>query len=337
MNVIVSNKYKHELDSLEIDISKKLEGEYEVDEIIDTFSNYFFNKMIIDITSIKNYQNFSNLQKLSINLNVEKIIFLLDRENVNSSFLSQLVSIGIYNFTTTTEGIMYLYNNPNSYRDVAQYQDSSLSFAKPEIKESVSKTENIFPINSGVRQSGQHIIGIKNITNGAGSTTLTYILKNLLSNYRDVVAIEINKKDFIFFRDSELVSTESKNIRNELAKYQNKDVILLDLNNSSDSNLCTDIIYLVEPTTIKLNKAVMLDRKVFEKLSGRKMVLNKSLLEKKDISSFELESNSKVFYNIPPLDDKMDNTEVLLPLLEKLNLLDYYSDNNDGNSRFFNI
>ena len=121
MNVIISNKYKHELDDLEIDISKKLEGEHEVDEIIDTFSNYFFNKMIIDITAIKDYQNLNNLQKISINLNVEKIIFLLDRENVSPSFLSQLVGIGIYNFTTTKDGVMYLYNNPNSYRDVAQF------------------------------------------------------------------------------------------------------------------------------------------------------------------------------------------------------------------------
>ena len=29
----------------------------EVEELIDTFSNYFFNKMILDITAIKNYQN----------------------------------------------------------------------------------------------------------------------------------------------------------------------------------------------------------------------------------------------------------------------------------------
>ena len=55
MNVIISNKYRQQLNSLEIDVSKKLEGEYEVDEILSQFSNYFYNKMIIDITSIKDY------------------------------------------------------------------------------------------------------------------------------------------------------------------------------------------------------------------------------------------------------------------------------------------
>ena len=48
MNVIISNKYKQQLNTLEIDVSKKLEGEYEVDEILSQFSNYFYNKMIID-------------------------------------------------------------------------------------------------------------------------------------------------------------------------------------------------------------------------------------------------------------------------------------------------
>ena len=36
-------------------------------------------------------------------------------------FISQLISMGIYNFAKDIDGIQYLYNNPNSYRDVAQY------------------------------------------------------------------------------------------------------------------------------------------------------------------------------------------------------------------------
>ena len=332
MNVIISNKYKQELDNLEIDVSKKQEGEFEVDEIIDTFSNYFFNKMIIDITAIKDYQDFNILQKLSMNLNVEKIIFLLDKDNVNPSFLSQLVSIGIYNFTTTFDGIMYLYNNPNSYRDVAQYQDSKFNIS-PSKEENVNRSNRFENLRedkyedddyskSFIGPSSQQIIGIKNITGSAGATTLAYMLKNELSNYKDVVAIEVNKKDFIFLRDSELISVDAKNLRNELARQQNRDVIIIDLNSCSDTLLCTDILYLIEPTTIKLNKMIMLDRSVFDKLMGKKIILNKSLLERKDIASFEFETNSKVYYNIPPLDEKESNTDNLLPLLEKLNLLD---------------
>ena len=360
MNVIISNKYKQELDSLDIDISKKQEGEFEVDELIDAYSNYFFNKMIIDITAIKNYQSMNTMQKLSMNLNVEKIIFLLDRDNVNPSFLAQLVGVGIYNFTTTRDGIMYLYNNPNSYSDVAQYQDSKFISNKNIIdtddkndnyrdnydKESTmnynDKVDYVKPIapviknNYGVGR--QHIIGIKNMTSGAGATTLTYMLKNELSNYRDVVAIEINKKDFIFLRDSELVSADDKNIKNVLDRYKNKDVIFIDINNYSDTTMCTDMLYLIEPSTIKLNKMIMVDRRVFDKLSGKKIILNKSLLDKKDITSFEVESRSSVYYSIPPLDEKQQNANHLLPLLQKMNLLDSYDvETSSSNDKFLGL
>lgn len=350
MNVIISNKFKEQLDTLDIDVSKKLNGEYDVDEIINTFSGYFFNKMIIDITSLKDYNNFNQLQKLSMNLNVEKIIFLLDGQNVNPSFLSQLVSIGIYNFTTTKEGVMYLYNNPNSYKDVAHYQDPSQKLedvAKPPEKpkeEVPRKTEEpeekvqitLQPKPQKVLQ--QQIIGIKNITDNAGATTLTYILKNELSNYRDVVAIEVNKKDFIFLRDPELVSVDAKDLYNEIAKYRDKEIILIDLNSYSNYTLCTNVLYLIEPTTIKLNKMIMLDRRTFDKLQGKKIILNKSLLTKKDISSFELESASSVYFNVPPLDEKKDNKEYILPLLEKLGLIDGDSSSRtSGNDKFLGI
>lgn len=322
MNVIISNKYKQQLNELDIDVSKKLEGEHAIDEIIDTFSDYIFNKMIIDITSIKDYQNVEILKKLPENLNVEKVIFLLDGENVNSEFLSQLVSIGIYNFTTTKEGIMYLYNNPNSYSDVVQYQDPSFVYSINKKEESSIVNKNVIAIKD---QFEQKIIGIKNMTKDAGATTLVYMLKKVLVDYLNVMAIEINKKDFVFFKDKDMISIESSELKNKLEEYKDKDIVIVDLNNSSDSDLCTDILYLIEPTTIKLSKMIMLDRKVFEKLSGKKIILNKTSITKKDVDSFEFETNSKVFYTIPPLDEKLENTEVLYPLLQKLNILEIYS------------
>ena len=68
MNVIVSNKYQSMLQNLGVDIIKEMNGEFDVDEIISTFDNFFYQRMILDITAIKNYKNISNLQKLSISL-----------------------------------------------------------------------------------------------------------------------------------------------------------------------------------------------------------------------------------------------------------------------------
>lgn len=347
MNVIIANKYNDKLSKLGIDLSKKLEGVFDVDDITSQFANYFYNKMIIDITSIKDYQNINNMKKLPMRLNVEKIIFLLDSENVNQMFLSHLVDIGIYNFTTTIEGVMYLYNNPNSYRDVAKYQDNSFNTENNLVKEEKVEEKIVekpivnpnfdnrrFDVRE-ISSRKRYILGIKNITPDAGATTLTYMLKNLISNYKDVVAIEINKKDFIFLRDPDLISADGVELNRVLNSLMDKDIIILDLNGYGNTTICDEIIYLIEPTTIKLNKMVMLDRKVFDKHMGKKIVLNKSLLEKKDISSFELESGSDIFYNIPPLDDKKDNSEYLMPLLEKLHILD--GDNSSTNDKFMGI
>ena len=124
MNVIISNKQQAILENLNIDIIKSLNGEFDVTQIIDEFKNFYYQRMIIDITAIKGYKNIKNLQKLSISLDMSKLILLLDdsEESSSADYLSKLISMGIYNFAKNAEGIMYLYQNPNSYRDVAQYQ-----------------------------------------------------------------------------------------------------------------------------------------------------------------------------------------------------------------------
>ena len=125
MNVIVSNKYQNMLATLDIDVIKSINGEFEVEELANIFTNFYFNKMIIDITAIKGYQNIKNIQKLSVNFDPNKLILLLDDSAmVNSGgYLSALVSMGIYNFTRNINAVKFLIDNPNSYKDVAQYHN----------------------------------------------------------------------------------------------------------------------------------------------------------------------------------------------------------------------
>ena len=78
MNVIISNKYQALLSSLDIDVIKSIHGEFSVDELIAQFSNFYYNKMIIDITAIKDYQNINVIQNLSVNFDTSKLILLLD-------------------------------------------------------------------------------------------------------------------------------------------------------------------------------------------------------------------------------------------------------------------
>ena len=57
MNVIVANEQKDILSNLYIDIIKSIYGEYEASEIVGMFKSFFYNRMILDVTAIKNYQN----------------------------------------------------------------------------------------------------------------------------------------------------------------------------------------------------------------------------------------------------------------------------------------
>lgn len=306
MDTVISNKYSDVFNSLDIEVSKRLKGEYEVDEIISTYKNFFFNKMFLDITSIKDYKDLSNLQKLSMSINMDKVILLLDKDDAISdskTFLSKLVSMGIYNFTKDQNSLMYLYNNPNSYRDVAYFQN-------------IEDTEETNTISHS--KPNRRIIGIKNITDSAGATTLIYLLKKELSNYYSTMAIELDKRDLVYLKDKDCLSIKDNELESTLDKYYSKDIFLIDLNKSNKENICTEVLYLIEPTTIKLNKLSIINPKVFGELKDKKIILNKSLLEAKDISEFEVESELEVYYNIPPVNDKKDNSTIILPLLEKL-------------------
>ncbi len=307
MNVIIANRYAPMLESLEIDIIKRLDGEYDVDYLISTFQNFFFQRMVLDITAIKGYKNIETLQKLATSLDMDKVILLLDdsEESTSSNYLSKLISLGIYNFTKNVEGIMYLYNNPNTYRDVAQYHQLN------DIQEIMLQ-----PIGGN---AGTRIIGISNVNKSAGATSFTYMMKKQLSKNYSVVAIEVEKHDFGYFKEKDMVSTTSEQLGNTIAKYNQYDVVLVDTNGSVVAEaICQDMIYLLEPSVIKLNKLMRMNPKAFQSLKGKKIVLNQSVLSSHDVLEFEYEAGTKVFYNMPALDERASDIGALDPFLLKM-------------------
>lgn len=329
MNVIISNERQAELANLDIEVIKSINGVYESEELIQMFSNFFFGRMILDLTALKNYRDIRNLQKLSMSLDVEKIIVLLPDtpECLAPQFLSRLISMGIYNFTTNLDGVNYLLQNPNTYRDVAhlhQIDEGSGTGSAPVVAP-IGGGDGTTVINNIVN-GGSYILGIKNLTDHAGATMLTYMLKQeLIKIGKSVVAIEVDKRDFMYINDKELVSTTKDALASELLKYRNASVVLVDLNSEGATSVCSDVIYLVEPSTIKLNKMMRRDRKVFEKLKGKKIVLAKSLLNMQDITEFEYEAKTKVFFNLPPMDERQNNSTVLQDLLNRLGISTYSS------------
>jgi hypothetical protein len=333
MNIIISNKNKEILDKLDIEVIKRLDGEYTVEEIEETLRNFFFNKLIIDITAIKNYQDIKNIQKLSISFDTNKVIMLLDStsEQANPEYLSKLISTGIYNFTTNIEGLTYLYNNPNSYKDVAQYhkidsmivEETEEEPVKQELVEEPKKEENtsIFfkkfdneeekTKEEDTKKIKKRVIGIKSITPGAGSTTLVYLMKKQLEKKYNVLAVEVEKRDFIYFNDKELLSLSNGVIGDTLTTNEDKEVILVDLNGSPNAeNFCTETLYLIEPSIIKINRLLSIKPKILSEIKDKRIILCPSLLTEKDVKEFEFEARIKVFHNLKPVDDHSKSDEI---------------------------
>ena len=295
------------------------------------FSNFFFGRMIVDLTAIKNYRDIRNLQKLSMSLDVEKIIVLLPDtpECLAPQFLSRLISMGIYNFTTNLDGINYLLQNPNTYRDVAHLHQidsgGGTGVAPMPIPIASGSGEGTTVVNN-IISGGSYILGIKNLTEHAGATMLTYMLKvELASLGKAVTAIEVDKRDFVYINDKDLRSVSADGLASELLKHRDAQVVLVDLNNNGSEEICTDVIYLVEPSTLKLNKLMRRDREIFNKLKGKKIVLAKSLLSNSDVNEFEYEAKTKVFFNLPPLDERQNNSQILQDLINRLGISTYNS------------
>lgn len=335
MNVIVANRYKDALADLDIEVIKKIEGEFTAEEIINTFKNFFFQRMILDITALKDYKDIKTLQQLSLSLDMDRVILLLDdsKEVTDPEFLSDLISMHIYNFTMNVEGIKYLYTNPNSYRDVAQYHqlDTTHEIVTNGAVVSVGASNNF--------EDGKvKIIGFKNVTEGAGATSLIYMIKNQLSRNYNVVAVEVDKRDFMYFGDSSLVSTTSQMLGNVVSSNSMADVILIDMNKSDVAkNLVNEVIYLVEPSKIKLNKLLSTNSRAFVDCRGKKLVLNKSLLSNHDLLDFEYETSSKVFYSIPPLYDQEVSNAALDAFLIKLGFLRQTSEDVEKKKGIFGL
>lgn len=312
MNVMIYNKYKDLLMGLNIEVMKSLEGVYNIDEIIDTFSNFYYDKMILDITAIRDYQNVDNLQKLAMNINMENVILLLDNspETDTKTYLSKLISIGIYNFTRNVDGINYLLVHPHTYKDVVNIHN---------LQELDAQNNNELGLST-VGSGRLRVIGFKNVTPHAGATSLIYMLKKNLIEARTVSGIEVNKVDFMYFNDDDLVSSTTNELLKDIMKKQSSDIILVDLNDYEEVDICTEVYYLIEPSTIMINRLLRKNKNILEELKDKKIVLNKCSLNSEDVATFEYETKLRVFSTITPVDDRQATHEPIKKFISKMNL-----------------
>lgn len=331
MNVLVVNQQEDILTPLNIEIIKTLRGTFTADEIISTFTNFFFARMIIDVTALKDGGDVVTFQKLSIGLPIDKVILLIPPSSpvANSFFLSKLISMGYYNFTTNGDGVLYLLNTPNTYKEVAhlhkpevpvQSDQPGMGMGGPQMggQPNFGPMNNV-PMNNGQLNNvqagpsynGIRVLGVKDVTDGAGASSLIYMMKKELEQTfgMSVLAIEVDKREFAFFREDNMISVEKQSLATELIKTRNFNFVLVDLNDYEEP-ICDDVIYLLEPSVIKLNKLMLKDRTVFTRLKDRKIVINKSTLSPADVSEFSSEAGVKIFYVLPSINDRERSREI---------------------------
>lgn len=361
MNVIVANEqHTNLMNNLDVDIIKSLSGSYSASEIVKMFSSFFYSKMILDVTAINDCDNIDNYVTISRGLGADKIIFLLPQGSTmcTPSFLTKLIDLGIYNFTTNLSGVKYLFKKPNELKDVEHIKNLALK-QKKKISESIQcdSTDDDSSIISDSENSKSHInneqvesnsaspdashrpvvIGVKSVTEHAGSTTFIYMLKRELAltfGNESVIALEVDKNDFQVFNDKSMISIKQSDIKDSIDKYSNVNIILLDLNEAIDYSLCNEVLYLVEPSTIMLNKLVRRNKSIFNRLNGKKVILNKSLLLNNDVFDFENEAGTKIFYNMPPLDERKRNA-IINDFLCKLGL--FSNSNSSASNKIFGL
>ena len=313
MNVIVSNEKRNELNNLNIDIIKSVEGIFSVEELIGMFTNFFFNKMILDITSVKDYNDYSNIKKLFTNIDSSKVIVYLNDLTNNKEYISDIITLGVYNFTDRYDDIMELFNNPKNYNDVKNLQISKSNYdINKQIDEELGiNKEKEFTFQDfilpGEYDGNKKIIGVVNLTEHAGATTLVVQMIKQLNIKYSAIGIEMNKQDFIYFKTPNIYSCMSKvEVLRKIKEHKDCDAVIVDLNNFDYREFCTDVIYLIEPGTIKITKLLNRNGKAFQELSGEKIVLNRTNMDDGQVSEFEVETKLKIFSVVSNFRDNLD-------------------------------
>ncbi|MBQ8471908.1 MAG: hypothetical protein IJ501_00215 [Bacilli bacterium] len=330
MNIIVTNKYRDLINNANIEIMKELSGVFDINQLVNSFNSIFYKKLIIDATALNRFPKDEVLRNLVKSFDPEKLILFLPPDNPPpKKFLSFLVSINLYNFTDNINGLTRLVNNSNTYNDVKNFLEEEIVVHG--MNESLDFSQNTLNI-----ENGKIVLGIKNVTQDAGSTELVYLLKKNLEekHNKKVIAVEIDKRDFMFYNSRDMYSISSDKVDEFFSLVGKSEIVLIDLDNDKYKELCSDIIYLVDPSLYRINQLMMGNKNAFNALRGKKVIFNNSLLSDKDCNLFSKEAGISVYFNLPPLNDRIYNP-IIDELLSKLGLIEEV--NNDTKKGLFDI
>ncbi len=315
MNIIVTNKYKNLIYNTNIEILKELNGIFKVRDIVNSFNSIFYKKIIIDATALDGFPKENVLRELASSFDMDKLILFLPPDNPPpKKFLSFLISLNLFNFTDNEKGLIELVKKSNTIDDVREYAKE-----EPEKIEKDTSNENFYDNTSS---PGRIVLGFRGITDNSYKTELIYMIKKELEEkyQKNVIAVEVEKRNFMFYNVNNMYSINKERLVDFVNNNLGCDVLLVDLDNVQN-NVCDDIIDLINPSLFEINKLLFKTRDAFIKLKGEKVVFVNSLLSTQDINQFAKEASISIYYNLPPLNDRIHN-DVIDKFLIKLGIVE---------------
>ena len=94
MNIIIKNRNRV-IDNAQIEVLKTLTGEFERKDLEEQLVNLTFNKVIIDITAIKNYYDPTSLFYFLSYFDVNILLYLSNARAISSYLPSLVISTSI--------------------------------------------------------------------------------------------------------------------------------------------------------------------------------------------------------------------------------------------------
>ena len=292
-------------------------------------SNQFANSLGATMNAMNINQNMNNMappmNNNMSNMNYPNQVDNSQTNNFNMMNNNQnnmdMFDNNIQNTVTNNEletGMETLNNNQNFNDNIVN--DTGSSYEDVVVDNDKEKDDNFYESTVGGSIANKFVIGLRNVTEHAGSTTLTYLLRKLadVKMKKNACAVEINKDDFKFYHDDKMISVQENMVINAIKSIE-ANIVFVDLNNCKDVSFCSEVIYLLEPSIIKLNKLMAESKFIFKSLNNKKVILNKSLLSSNDVKALANEAGIDIFYNLEPLNDRVSNNSVI-KLLEMLDV-----------------
>lgn len=310
MFIVIKNENSNIINNLSVNVIKTLVGEFTRKDLDNELYMVNYDRVIVDITSIKNYYDDNYLYGFLQYFNdPSKIIILLNDSFVANSklFLSNLIKHGYYNFATSDSSLNRLIERENTFDDVKELAEG-YDFLKSDSIVSGRDSKGF--------ETDKVVIGIDNGIPHSGATTLMYMLVKEFSRKYNVKGVEMNGEDSLLFNDERVISCESRaQLETIIMSLKDVDIFIIDLNGSDVKEICNKVIYLVETGTIKVNKLMKGDKSNYERLVGADIVFNRTNLSSSEVKTFEYETGLNVVGSVPNLNERLDSNDGLRDLV----------------------